>query len=87
MTEDQGTEERYVDVYIFGIPEDAWLYFKEIEKLYGSRVTAFQALLDSFDRERVIGELITKIDRLNQRIEELEQTKKTNKIKTFGGEI
>jgi hypothetical protein len=81
-------EEEYVDVRIFGIPKEDFDYFKDIIKVFeGDRVKAFRALLDSYNREQLIGEIMTKIGTLERRIEDIEQTKRFDGIKTFGGEL
>ena len=89
MTNDQPMdEERYVDVRIFGIPEKDWFEFKEIIELYGGeRVKAFQALKEAFYKENTMGEITTRLQRLEQRIEDMENQKKEEVRhfpKTFG---
>ena len=79
-------EETYVDVRIYGIPKEDFDYFKEIIKVFeGNRVRAFRALLDSYNREQLLGQLITKIEILEQRIIDLEHLKRFEGIKVFGG--
>ena len=88
MTTDneQVNEEKYVDVRIYGIPEEDWNYFKDIIKIHeGDRVKAFRSLLDSYNREQLLGEVLTRLQVVEQRMEDLEQIKKKELIKTFGG--
>jgi hypothetical protein len=86
--EENKYEESYVDVRIYGIPAGDFDYFKEIIKVFeGDRVRAFRALLDSYNREQLLGQLITKIQTLEQRIEDLEHLKKFDGLKTFGGKL
>lgn len=87
MTDEIEAEE-YVDVRIFGIPKEDFEYFRQIVKVHeGDRVRAFRALLDSYDRERLIGQLITMIGTLEKRIDDLEEIRKFDGVKTFGGEL
>lgn len=87
MTTDKEIEEKkYVDVRLYDIPEEDWLYFKDIIKVFdGNRITAFRALLDSYNREQLLGEMLTRMQRLEQRMEDMEQLKKVELRKTFGG--
>lgn len=87
MTEEKGIEEqKLVAVTIYGVPEEDWIYFKEIIKVFeGDRVRAFRAILDSYNREQLTGEILTKIGTLERRIEDLEQVRNKEGIKTFGG--
>ena len=86
MTNEETVEEKYVDVRIYGIPEEDWNYFKDIIKIHeGDRVKAFRALLDSYNREQLLGEVLTRLQVIESRMEDIEQIKKTELRKTFGG--
>jgi hypothetical protein len=87
--------QRFVRLWIDEFPEQDWVAFRDIAVRYNSKEAALRACIEAYYTARELGEVHARLDALEKRIAELEDTEKEEPakereeraegLKTFGG--